>query len=226
MRRYASDITDQTQTNSLERLAGARLSFSSGPNITTRSSLKSPTVIVSTMAPAATGKASFVDNLLGLVSRPALTPPQVGAVPAPTTHPLDPLTAVEISAAGKACRLYGESLGLTQLRFNSISLEVGIDLMFRHGMHAHLKPSLRFLFGPWLFFAVQWKPNLGLLDVNALDVVCCRSPQKLLCSSMRRAAGDPQSRLAAPTALCSSRLNPTLQSPKSWWICLVPPRLS
>ncbi|BDA42557.1 Primary amine oxidase [Coccomyxa sp. Obi] len=75
------------------------------------------------MAPAATGKVSFVDNLLGLVSRPALTPPQVGAVPAPTTHPLDPLIAAEISAAGKACRLYGESVGLTHLRFNSISLE-------------------------------------------------------------------------------------------------------
>jgi Cu2+-containing amine oxidase len=77
------------------------------------------------MAPAATvSKGNFVDNLLGLVSRPALTPQQIGVVPT-TAHPLDPLTAAEVSAAGKACRLHAESLGLKNLRFNAISLEVG-----------------------------------------------------------------------------------------------------
>lgn len=84
------------------------------------------------MAPSATvTKPTFVDNLLGLVSRPALTPHQIGAVPT-TAHPLDPLTAAEVSAAGKACRLHADSLGLTQLRFNAITLEVGQFLICMH----------------------------------------------------------------------------------------------
>ena len=72
---------------------------------------------------ATTTKVNFVDNLLGLVSRPTLTSQRIGAVPS-FVHPLDPLTAAEVSAAGKACRLHAESLGLTHVRFNAISLEV------------------------------------------------------------------------------------------------------
>lgn len=39
-------------------------------------------------------------------------------------HPLDPLTADEITVAAKICRQYAEKLGESPLRFNAITLQV------------------------------------------------------------------------------------------------------
>lgn len=66
--------------------------------------------------------ASKATSILNLITRPQAT--FVSTIAAEGTHPLDPLTAAEVSAAGKACRQYAEKIGLTQLRFNSIGLQV------------------------------------------------------------------------------------------------------
>ena len=44
--------------------------------------------------------------------------------PSATFHPLDPLTAEEIRQAAQACRQYAKAAGLSQLRFNAITLQV------------------------------------------------------------------------------------------------------
>lgn len=75
------------------------------------------------MTTAAVSKTNFVDNLIKIVSRQGPQAPVLGVIP-PDVHPLDPLTAVEVSAAGKACRQRADELGVTRVRFNSIALEV------------------------------------------------------------------------------------------------------
>ena len=63
-----------------------------------------------------------LNSLMGVISRPQKT--FVSTIASQGLHPLDPLTAAEVSAAGKACRLYADKIGLTKLRFNSIGLQV------------------------------------------------------------------------------------------------------
>ena len=63
-----------------------------------------------------------LNSVMGLISRPQKT--FVSTIASQGLHPLDPLTAAEISTAGKACRQYAEKIGLTALRFNSIGLQV------------------------------------------------------------------------------------------------------
>ena len=41
------------------------------------------------------------------------------------SHPLDPLSAAEMSAAAEACRQYAAAQGVASLRFNTITLKVG-----------------------------------------------------------------------------------------------------
>ncbi len=71
---------------------------------------------------AATKANNTLTKVMGLISRPQAT--FVSSIAPQGAHPLDPLTAAEVSAAGKACRQYAEKIGLTKLRFNSIGLQV------------------------------------------------------------------------------------------------------
>ena len=72
------------------------------------------------MAPTTTGKSSFVDQMLSLIKPQS----HLAVLPAPGLHPLDPLTAGEITAAGKACREHAQKLSLKSIRFNAITLQV------------------------------------------------------------------------------------------------------
>lgn len=45
------------------------------------------------------------------------------AKPAPKQHPLDPLSAAEISAAAEACEQLAQQQGIAELRFNVITLQ-------------------------------------------------------------------------------------------------------
>lgn len=46
-----------------------------------------------------------------------------GGKPAPKQHPLDPLSAAEISAAAEACQQLAQQQGIAELRFNVITLQ-------------------------------------------------------------------------------------------------------
>jgi Cu2+-containing amine oxidase len=83
------------------------------------------------MTTAAVSKPTIVDNLFKLVSRQAPHVPVVASTPS-LGHPLDPLSAAEVSAAGKACRHRAEELGVIRIRFNSIALEVVTRLLLRY----------------------------------------------------------------------------------------------
>jgi len=71
---------------------------------------------------AATKANKTLTSFMGLISRPQ--PTFISTIAPEGGHPLDPLTAAEVSAAGKACRQYAEKIGLSKLRFNSIGLQV------------------------------------------------------------------------------------------------------
>ena len=74
------------------------------------------------MAPTTTGKTPLIDSVFNLLSRPQAA--HLAVLPSPVAHPLDPLTAGEITAAGKAVREHAQSLSIKAIRFNAITLQV------------------------------------------------------------------------------------------------------
>ena len=74
------------------------------------------------MTSISTAKPSLAHQVFSLLSRPQAA--HVAILPVEGLHPLDPLTAGEITAAGLACRAHAEKLGVTDIRFNAITLQV------------------------------------------------------------------------------------------------------
>ena len=67
----------------------------------------------------------FVQTLFDMVG----AAPPAPRLPSPTPHhPLDNLLPEEIRAASKLCKDHALKLGLPRLRFNSVALQVPIDL--------------------------------------------------------------------------------------------------
>ena len=119
------------------------------------------------MAPTTTGKSSLVDQMLSLIKPQS----HVELLPAPGLHPLDPLTAGEITAAGKACREHAQKLSLKSIRFNAITLQVqacAFRLMIE-------RRNIRFAVAPcdtpWLNLGtcdlLQEPPKAALLEYEA-----------------------------------------------------------
>ena len=74
------------------------------------------------MTSISTAKPSLAHQVFSLLSRPQAA--HVAVLPAEGLHPLDPLTAGEITAAGSACKAHAEKLGVADIRFNAITLQV------------------------------------------------------------------------------------------------------
>ena len=60
-------------------------------------------------------------------------------------HPLDPLTADEITVAAKVCRKHAEKEGISPLRFNAITLQVPKGLQPDSGLK-HKTTACKMLF--------------------------------------------------------------------------------
>lgn len=65
----------------------------------------------------------MVSHLLQLLNPPTKASAATSAV-GHCDHPLDPLTAEEVNATSDACKAYAAKLGIENLRFNAIALEV------------------------------------------------------------------------------------------------------
>ena len=74
------------------------------------------------MTSISTAKPSLAHQVFNLLSRPQAA--HVAVLPVESLHPLDPLTAGEITAAGLACRAHAEKLGVADIRFNAVTLQV------------------------------------------------------------------------------------------------------
>ena len=74
------------------------------------------------MTSISTAKPSLAHQVFSLLSRPQAA--HVAVLPVEGLHPLDPLTAGEITAAGLACKAHAEKLGVADIRFNAITLQV------------------------------------------------------------------------------------------------------
>lgn len=69
------------------------------------------------------GPNRMVSHLLQLLNPPTKASRATSAV-GHCDHPLDPLTAEEVNATSDACKAYAAKLGIENLRFNAIALEV------------------------------------------------------------------------------------------------------
>ena len=107
------------------------------------------------MAPTTAGKTPLIDSVFSLLSRPQAA--HLAVLPASVAHPLDPLTAGEITAAGKAVREHAQKLSIKAIRFNAITLQVTAH----HDINMHIGMSLNGNEGieHWL------RTNLGTCDL-------------------------------------------------------------
>ena len=72
------------------------------------------------------GPSRMVSQLLQLLNPATKLPSAVSAV-GHCDHPLDPLTAEEVNATSDACKAYAAKLGIQDVRFNAIALEVWLS---------------------------------------------------------------------------------------------------
>lgn len=128
------------------------------------------------------GPTRMVSHLLQLLNPPTKASSTTSTV-GHCDHPLDPLTAEEVNATSDACKAYAAKLGIENLRFNAIALEVSNTCLV-------CKPvALRNTLHMGLQCMLQEPTKADLLQYEASNMQI-EAPQRLSTAIIQLPGGD------------------------------------
>ena len=127
------------------------------------------------------GPTRMVSHLLQLLNPPTKASSTTSTV-GHCDHPLDPLTAEEVYATSDACKAYAAKLGIENLRFNAIALEVSSTCLVCKAV------ALTFLYNG-LQCMLQEPTKADLLQYEASNMQI-EAPQRLSTAIIQLPGGD------------------------------------